>query len=146
MEDACDAKGRGGLTRIRSQGCTDPLMFDIYYRETNRSRPVTYEIEIDQDDMGRPYVSRERLRQRRRGQSTGWPFSFLLLDEGKGVVWKGDAQAGNEEREGDVRQFLFNLMASIIEKRESDEESTETEVIELTDKRHLGISTLGALM
>ena len=144
VEDACDAKGRGGFDRIRSQGSKGPIIFDIYYREATRSRPITYEIEIDHDDDGRPYVSRERLRQRRRGQSTGWPFSFLLLNEGKGVVWKGDAQAGNEEKKKDVQEYLLELIDALIE--EKDEESAETEIIELVDKRNLGIATLGALV
>ncbi len=84
VEEACDLKGRGGFERIRSQGTEGPIEFQIYYRQEPQSRPITYEIAIDVDDHGRPYVKRERLRQRRKGQKTGWPFSFLLLEEGKG--------------------------------------------------------------
>ena len=39
-----------------------------YYREEPRARPITYELGIDTDTSGRPYVLRERLRQRRKGQ------------------------------------------------------------------------------
>ncbi len=55
------------------------------YKEDYNSRPITYELAIDLDTDNRPYVKKERLRQRRKGQKTGWPFSFLLLDEGKGI-------------------------------------------------------------
>ena len=84
VEEACDARGRGGFERIRSQGAEAPIAFEVYYREDTRSRPITYEFAIDTDDSGRPYVLRERLRQRRRGQRRGWPFSFLMLNDGAG--------------------------------------------------------------
>ena len=89
VEEACDTRGRGGFDRIRSQGRNEPIEFHIYYKEDGNARPITYELAIDADSTGRPYVKLERLRQRRSGQSYGWPFSFLMLNEGKGVVWKG---------------------------------------------------------
>ena len=76
VEEACDAQGRGGFQRIRSQGSDDPIEFSLYYREAPSSRPITYEIAIDQDASGRPYVLTERLRQRRRHQKWGRPYSF----------------------------------------------------------------------
>ena len=90
VEEACDTRGRGGFDRIRSQGINGPIAFEIYYKQDSKARPITYEIAIDADKTGRPYVKLERLRQRRKGQKHGWPFSFLLLNEGKGVVWKGE--------------------------------------------------------
>ena len=33
VEEACDARGRGGFQIIRSQGETGPIQFDVYYRE-----------------------------------------------------------------------------------------------------------------
>ena len=68
VEEACDAKGRGGFERIRSQGSGEPIEFHIYYRQTVKSRPITYELAIDVDTNGRPHVKRERLRQRRDRQ------------------------------------------------------------------------------
>ena len=143
VEEACDSRGRGGFDRIRSQGRTDPIEFHIYYKQDGKARPITYELAIDADNAGRPYVKRERLRQRRTGQKYGWPFSFLLLNEGKGVVWKGDELVLqiDEDKAG------FDLLKLIeeIEATSQKEESRETEIVELQDKRKLGIATLGAL-
>ena len=61
---ACDAKNRSVFQQIRSQGSTEPIKFELYYRESSNTRPITYELEIDEDNMGRPYVKEERLRQR----------------------------------------------------------------------------------
>lgn len=83
VEEACDARGRGGFDHIRSQGTNGPIEFEVYYKQDGNARPITYELAIDADRTGRPYVKRERLRQRRKGQSHGWPFSFLLLNEVK---------------------------------------------------------------
>ena len=143
VEEACDTRGRGGFDRIRSQGRNDPIEFHIYYKQDRTARPITYELSIDADETGRPYVKLERLRQRRKGQKHGWPFSFLLLNEGKGVVWKGE-ESGQQIDESKVRLDLFQLMKKI-ESGTQTEESRETEVIELEDKRRLGIATLGAL-
>ena len=139
VEEACDARRRGGFEKIRTQGETGPIEFEVYYKEHGNARPITYEIDIEADKFGRPYVLRERLRQRRKGQKYGWPFSFLLLNNGNGVAWKGE-QGGyptNEEMERlDFMKFIKSIIA---------EESRETETIELEDKRKLGIATLGAL-
>ena len=142
VEEACDAQGRGGFDRLRSQGSNSPIRFEIYYREEIRARPITYELEIDRDDMGRPYVSRERLRQRRKGQRHGWPFSFLVMNDGRGVVWKGEAQGQqvDERVEVEIIRFLERLWNI-----GKNEESAETEIVELQDRRRLGIATLGAL-
>ena len=92
VEEACDTRGRGGFNRIRSQGSNSAIRFELYYRQGAGARPITYELEIDGDNSGRPYVSRERLRQRRKGQSHGRPFSFLMMQDGRGLAWKGEAQ------------------------------------------------------
>ena len=142
VEEACDARGRGGFERLRSQGQEGSIEFHIYYKEDYNSRPITYELAIDLDTDNRPYVKKERLRQRRKGQKTGWPFSFLILDEGKGIVWKGEEE-GKQVEEGQDHFDLLKLIEKI--QREADEESKETELVELNDKRKLGIATLGSL-
>ena len=143
VEEACDSRGRGGIERIRSQGSDASIEFEIYYREEPRSRPITYELAIDQDEFGRPYVSRERLRQRRKGQKHGRPFSFLMMNNGEGVVWKEEAQ-GRQIDEGEVS--MSDLMRWIHRfLTEESEERAETEIIGLRDKRKLGIATLGVL-
>ena len=144
VEEACDQRERGGFDRIRSQGSESPIEFQVYYREEPRARPITYELEIDKDESGRPFVSRERLRQRRKGQSHGRPFSFLMLHDGRGVAWKGEAQ-GSLMGEGVEAQHLLSRMIEQILRGTEDHESADTEVVELQDKRRLGIATLGAL-
>lgn len=144
VEEACDARGRGGFERIHSQGQTGSIEFQIYYKEDGNTRPITYELAIDLDSSGRPYVKSERLRQRRRGQSRGWPFSFLILDEGKGIAWKGQEEGKQIIEDDDDNFDLLKFMESI-QRGETLEESKETELVELDDKRKLGIATLGSL-
>ncbi|MHC1787938.1 AAA family ATPase [Solidesulfovibrio sp.] len=143
VEEACDAKGRGGFARIRSQGATGPLAFEIYYKEDGNARPITYDVSIDVDSAGRPYVLKERLRQRRKDQSHGRPFSFLILNDGKGLVWKGES-FGSQIDEGKEEIDIDKFIASLFQEK-PDEESKETERVELDDKRKLGIATLGSL-
>lgn len=142
VEEACDSRGRGGFSRIRTQNTTDAIEFEIYYKESRNARPITYELSIDVDEVGRPYVLKERLRQRRSGQRRGWPFSFLILNNGKGIVWKGDTDGQQIE---ETNNFVVpDLIDSILHEPEG-EESKETEVVELDDARRLGIATLGTL-
>lgn len=143
VEEACDAKGRGGFGKLRSQGINEPIEFEIYYKQDRNARPITYELSIDIDSFDRPYVKKERLRQRRKGQRYGWPFSFLVLNEGTGVVWKGE-ENGQQIEEGDRNFDLFQLIKDI-EMSDDREESKKTEFVELDDKRKLGIATLGSL-
>ncbi|DAB30281.1 MAG TPA: ATPase [Sulfurimonas sp. UBA12504] len=139
VEEACDMNGRGGFHKMRSQGSNEPIEFHVYYREDYKSRPITYELSIDLDDYERPYVKSERLRQRRAGQDRGRPFSFLLLNEGRGAVWKGELE-GLKITNDDFETPIENLLASF-----SQVESTTTELVELSDKRRLGIAILGTL-
>ncbi|MFB8796994.1 MAG: AAA family ATPase [Microcoleus sp.] len=142
LEEACDSRSRGGFERIRSQGQEGSIEFEIYYKEDGNARPITYELAIDIDSYGRPYVKRERLRQRRKGQNRGQPFSFLILNEGRGIAWKGE-EVGNKKIEEEREQL--DLLISKIQIGEAEEESKETELVELDDKRKLGIATLGSL-
>lgn len=134
VEEACDK--RNGFERIISQGVKEPLMFEIYYREEGNARPITYEVSFTSDKHNRPYVKSERLRQRRKGQVTGWPFSFLILENGRGIAWKGEYE-GYQEQSGQISLFDIDKLIK--------EESNETEPVELEDNRKLGIATLGAL-
>lgn len=121
VEEACYRQERGGFDKLRSYGQTGPIEFEVYYRESKNERPISYSLIIDIDKNGRPFVAAERLRQRRKGQSRGWPFSFLDLKNGKGFVWARDTLG------------------------KADEEDNEKEYIELDDTRFLGIATLGHL-
>lgn len=128
VEIACDEQNRGGYEKIHSLGKKGPISFEIYYKESRNDRPITYELAIDLDKEGRPFVLSERLRQRRKGQRWGQPYSFLILENGEGRVWKGNA-------DGTQNEFL-DLKG---------EESRDSEVISMDDKRRLGIATLGTL-
>ena len=139
VEDACDARGRGGFARIRSQGSEGPIRFELYYRQAAKALPITYVLEIDTDDSGRPYVSHERCRQHRKGQ-----FSFLFMRDGRGIAWKGEAQGRRFDQTDESSSGLERLI-ELIEKGSPGEESAETEIVELQDRRKLGIATLGAL-
>jgi len=137
VEEACDLRGRGGFEKIRAQAQSGAIEFEIYYKEDGNARPITYEISINIDDFGRPFVQKERLRQRRKNQSRGRPFSFLILENGRGVVWKSDAGVIEEPNIlDDFDSWLENY---------HQEESKETELVELSDPRKLGIATLGSL-
>ena len=137
VEEACDARGRGGFGRIRSQGETGAIEFEVYYREHGNARPITHEIHIDVDDSRRPYVSQEHMREHFRNEVR----LFLILLNGRGAAWKGN-QAGrqvDETAEGfGIGEFIEFL------KNEKDD-VTDAEFIELEDRRRLGIATLGAL-
>jgi len=118
VEDACDRSHRGGFERIRTRGQDGPIQFEIYYRQDSKSRPISYSLHIDAVN-NRPYVAYERLRQRRKGQKHGWPYSFLELARGQGYAWAGqptERQEGNERIE-----------------------------VKLEDRQRLGITTLGNL-
>lgn len=143
VEDACHVRGRGGFEKIRSQGQKGSIEFEIYYKQDANSRPITYELAINQDQYGRLYVEKERLRQRRLSQKHGRPYSFLILNSGKGVVWKKNAE-GKQIDEDDKAVDLNDLFKAL---KNSDqvEESSDYEEIELDDKCKLGIATIGAL-
>jgi predicted ATPase len=122
VEAACDAKNRGGYDHIVSQGSTSPIRFELYYRETSNTRPITYELTIGPDRYGRPYVIEERLRQRIR--ATGRPLSFLYLHNGAGWAFEG-AEGGQED--------------------DTNIEIGQKVDVQLSDTRKLGVVTLGAM-
>jgi predicted ATPase len=123
VESACDAKQRGGFERMRSLGTQEAIQFEIYYREAKGERPITYELAINLDGSGRPFVESEVLKQRRKGQKHGRPYPFLRLHHGIGKVWAGEEAVETVSVEEDRAQ----------------------EDVELTDLRQLGIATLGTL-
>lgn len=135
VEEACDARGRGGFERMRTQGETGPIEFKVCYRQQRNAQPITYEITIGLDDSGRPYVSEEHLHQGRIRQGNALPLFFLFLTEGKGLAWKGKSAVSQEGFD------FFALVESIKRKKRPQ----DVELIELEDQRKLGIATLGAL-
>ncbi len=133
VEEACDARGRGGFKKLRTQGQTGPIEFQVSYREPENAWPINYRIDIDADESGRPYVSKERMLEDR---GNNLPLAFLFLQEGRGLVWKGSKAVGqvDETAEG------FEIFKLFQNKKPKD-----AEFVELEDRRKLGIATLGAL-
>lgn len=130
-ESACDKAHRGGFERIRTKGSADPIKFEVRFKEAATSRPISYSLHIDCDDHGRAQVVYERLRQRRRGQSHGQPFSFLELTNGEGYAWSGTE--GFEPGTG-----TGPLPAD-------RPEGSERVPVKMKDRQVLGIATLGTL-
>ena len=142
VEEACDALGRGGFDRIRSQGNDDPIGFKVCYREEPNARPVTtYRLRIAKDDSDRPYVLSEHLLQYAGEQGSGL---LLSMNEGKGSAFEGKVQG--QRIDADDPKFSHSeplgvrAINQLIGERNSKEER-----IELEDKRTLAIATLGTL-
>lgn len=95
VEAACDEGKRGGYEQIISQGSTEPVSFELYYREAPNTAPISYELTIALDRNNRPYVKEERLRFRDRG--SGRPRSLFYLQNGVGYAFEGDK--GGQEGE-----------------------------------------------
>ena len=149
VEMACDEPGRGGFDRIRSQGIDEPITFAVCYRREPGSQLLIYLLQIRKDDYSRPYVSRELLVQEHIGQnSISHPY-FMMLNNGVGLAWKGYAQGQqiNEAEDGgfDVEVLLTRLSERPDEEGITAALSVDVEIVELQDKRKLGIATLGAL-
>lgn len=143
VEEACDARGRGGFDRIHSQRSRGRIRFQIYYREQPNAQPITYSLEIDRDDSGRPYVSHEILHQRGEKQESGQSL-ILGAVKGQGSAWKGYAQ-GQQVEEIDPMLSDLGAFNDQLESLLTDKKSAEIETFELQDKRTLAIATLGAL-
>jgi predicted ATPase len=116
VEAACDQSSRGGFDRVRTQGKTGPISFELFFDCGDRERPIVYKLSVDQV-RGVPSVVAESLRQRRKSETRGKPFYFLKLTNGKGKVWKG----------------LYT---------EADD-TKYAEKVSLADTTRLGIATLG---
>ena len=69
---------------------------------------------------------------------------FLFMYEGEGLAWKGNTQGkwiDGKELKGPIERALFTW----ISKELIGEEESETEHVEIQDKRKLSIATLGTL-
>ena len=137
VEEACDARGRGGFERIRSQGSNEPVVFEVQFSPGRTARPFTYELQMDLDDQNRPYVVLEILYQYLGEHQDSKFLLYLVLFGGEGVAWKGETAGQQVDREGFEHCKLNELLAR--------EESPEAEYVVLGDRQRLGIVSLGAL-
>ena len=145
VEEACDERGRGGFDRIRSQGNDGPISFEISFRVNPEAQHIGYTLLISKDESGRPNVLLELLQQHSSGRTDGFGRAFLMLSNGAGVVWKGDAQGQQIEESVNEGVDFERLIARFNERGQPAEESDDVEVVQLQDTRRLGIATLGAL-
>ena len=145
VEEACDARGRGGFKNILTQGEKGPIEFVIYYKENGNATPITsYWLHIDLDKSGRPQVVLEILGQVYIEEDSFRGNTFLCLTTGSGLAWKGK-QAGRltDTEEGGINFDELKEFVTLDKlKRKLPE---ETEFVELDDPRKLGIATLGSL-
>lgn len=119
IENACDKPGRGGFERLRSQGATGPIEFELFFEDDDVDRPIVYRFSVDL--VGNvPAVVEETLRQRQQGEKRGRPYHFLKLKEGSGKVWAGQSVGGKAGKKDEQR-------------------------VRLADRDKLGITTLGNL-
>ena len=145
VEEACDERGRGGFERIRSQGCTDPILFEVCYQGEPGAQLISYILQIDKDESDRPFAYSELLYQQSYGQDNTPPRAFLLLMSGEGVAWKGEAQGQQIEESVDDGVDLLRLLDRFTGIETIASESGDVETVQLQDNRRLGIATLGAL-
>ncbi|MDR0391519.1 MAG: AAA family ATPase [Planctomycetaceae bacterium] len=138
VEDACNLKSRGGYDKIHTKGSKGSIEFEIYFNFQERVSPITYQLAINKDNYGRVYVEKEILRQR-RNKGYGYPYTFLQLYNGKGFAYRGKT-AGEEIK--DELEYTSNGSRP---KKRQEKNDLNRENIELTDKRRLGIATLGSL-
>ncbi|MBF0153869.1 MAG: AAA family ATPase [Magnetococcales bacterium] len=121
VEEACDARGRGGFEKIRSQGERGPIEFILCYNEGDDAGAITFELIIDTDEHGRPHVLKEQLIQRNDHPQS--PIYFLSVHQGEGHVWEKDEVS--EQIQGNPNHNM--------------------DLFKLSDTRKLAIATLGAL-
>ncbi|MCI1711586.1 MAG: AAA family ATPase [Chiayiivirga sp.] len=108
VEAACDKSWRGGFDRLRTQGASGPISFEIYFEAGDESRPIVYQLIVDLVD-GVPAAVEETCRQRREGETRGKPYYFLKLKRGSGKVWAGQAVGQATESRNSQRVTLANL-------------------------------------
>jgi predicted ATPase len=141
VEEACDARGRGGFEKIRSQGASDHIEFDVYYKQDEDASHIRYHLSINLDKDGRPEVKKEVLTQLQVGQNK--PSIFLTLVEGTGFAWNVNTGYADAVK---VTEEIKSLSKKIQSGRQFvAEENPSIDKVELSDTRKLGIATLGAL-
>lgn len=119
VESACDKSSRGGFERLRTQGQSGPIEFELFFEDDDPVRPIVYLLHVALVD-GVPAVVKETLKQRQTGETRGKPYHFLKLEGGKGKVWAGQSVEARAEK-GDSQK------------------------VNLAEQDKLGITTLGNL-
>lgn len=96
LRKAWDRRGR--FKELRSRGADGPIEFELRYRETPKTAPITYHLSIDEGKRG-PFVAEEWLRWARNPTKKGGkPFRFLDFANGEGKVISGDLPDDKDQR------------------------------------------------
>ena len=79
--------GGAALRECGPRGKQSLIEFEVYYRQQKNTQLITYQIAIELDESGRPYVLQEIMKEDdwKKYKSS----FFLLLKEGKGLAWEG---------------------------------------------------------
>jgi predicted ATPase len=86
---------RGRAKELRTRGSSDPIVFELKYRERRDLPLITYHLAIDEGTKG-PVIAEEWLHWRRGSQ--GKPFRFLEYREGEGRAVSGEMPDEQDRR------------------------------------------------
>jgi predicted ATPase len=140
VEEASNARQRGGYMKLHTLNQQGPIEFEISYKDSSNPGTFSYQLSINLDSHSRPFVVSERFKQSKHDLTSKNTHSFLILKTGKGIAWKESYQGLDETQEAEKFDELL-----IQAQNETCSCATEIEIIELEDKRKLGLATLGAL-
>ncbi len=161
VEGACDL--RGGFEKIHSQEKEGAIEFLLTYKANDVSLPFTYEVSVNKDDTGRPFVQSEILYQ-----FSDTDVIFLLSFAcGVGYLFKnefGKTKISHSDSNDEVvkKDITIDSLLSHINKMSSNQISSRESALDtileidvpdedkavlclLSDNRKLSIATLGSL-
>lgn len=99
------------------------MQFEIHYRKSSKDKPLTYELILDKDRTGRPYVKEERLWQSKGIQGNSEYIMFFKGSQGYAYT--------------DETHRTDNGSCNPLNKNRQE--------ITFVDKRKLGLSVLGSM-
>lgn len=145
IQKACDS--RGGFEKIRSQETEEPIEFKIIYKQ-NTNLILFYDLIIDIGKFSQPYVRQEDLNYAYNKEQ----FVSLNLRNGAGFAQKQETAIKTEKLlelleliKKTIKQEDEIISLSYITSKIISETGIDIDMVELSDKRKLGIATLGAL-
>lgn len=106
VESACDTKLRGGFERLRSKGISEPIRFEIYYREATGERPITYELAIALDLPGGHLLNWNTSDSGGKAKSMADLFPFCVLTTAR--VWCGPEKKRSKALKREVHRWRLS--------------------------------------
>ena len=99
VEEACNARQRGGYMKLHTLNQEGPITFEISYKDSSEQTSFCYQLCIDLDSRSRPFIVSESLKQASQDPLSHKSYSFLILKSGKGIAWKESYQGIDESQE-----------------------------------------------